>query len=156
MDNHLLFELTYVFYRIRLTIIHGKRWLMEASRKFRPFYPPCKGWLRDLAQCLFHNIVPYSFVRRALAFPLVKMLILIRKDSLGGVLERCLYTVSSSSLEETSELEGYCFCFAQWSCVFKSSISRYMAFSSPCSWATWLFLRKPLPSIRISCMLPSW
>ena len=77
MDNHLLFELTYVFYRIRLTIIHGERWLMEASGKFRRFYSPCKGWLRDLAQCLFHNIVPYSFVRRAPAFPLVKMLILL-------------------------------------------------------------------------------
>ena len=76
MDSHLLFELTYVFYRIRSTIIHGERWLMEASGKFRPFYSPCKGWLRDLAQCLFHNIVPYSFVRRPPAFPLVKMLIL--------------------------------------------------------------------------------
>ena len=76
MDSHLLFKLTYVFYRIRLTIIHGERWLMKASRKFLPFYPPCKGWLRDLAQCLFHNIVPYFFVRRAPVFPLVKMLIL--------------------------------------------------------------------------------
>ena len=76
MDSHLLFELAYVFYRIRSTIIHGEHWLMEASRKFCPFYPPCKGWLRDLAQRLFHNIVPHSFVRRAPAFPLVKMLIL--------------------------------------------------------------------------------
>ena len=76
MDIHLLFELTYVFYRIHSTIIHGERWLMEASKKFCPFYPSCKGWLRDLAQCLFHNIVPYSFVRRPPAFPLVKMLIL--------------------------------------------------------------------------------
>ena len=76
MDSHLLFELTYVLYRIRLTIIYGERWLMEMSRKFRLFYPPCKGWLRDLAQRLFHNIVSYSFARRALAFPLVKMLIL--------------------------------------------------------------------------------
>ena len=28
MDNHLLFELTYVFYRIHSTIIHGEHWLM--------------------------------------------------------------------------------------------------------------------------------
>ena len=76
MDSHLLFELTYVFYRIRSTIIHDERWLMEASGKFRPFYSPCKGWLRDLAQYLFHNIIPYSFMRRAPAFLLVKMLIL--------------------------------------------------------------------------------
>ena len=76
MDSHLLFELTYVFYRICSTIIYGERSLMEAFRKFHLFYPPCKGWLRDLAQRLFHNIVSYSFVRRAPVFPLVKMLIL--------------------------------------------------------------------------------
>ena len=76
MDSHLLFELTYVLYKVHSTIIHGERWLMETSRKFCPFYPPCKGWLWDLPQCLFHNIVPYSFTRRAPAFPLVKMLIL--------------------------------------------------------------------------------
>ena len=76
MDSYLLFELTYVFYRIRSTIVHGERWLVETFEKFRPFYSPCKGWFRDLAQCLFHNIVPYFFVRRAPVFPLVKMLIL--------------------------------------------------------------------------------
>ena len=43
MDNHLLFELTYVLYRVRSTIIYGERWLMETSRKFCPFYPLCKG-----------------------------------------------------------------------------------------------------------------
>ena len=79
MDSHLLFELTYVLYRVCSTIIYGERWLMETSRKFYPFYPPCKGWLWDLAQHLFHNIVPYSFARRAPAFPLVKMLILTRE-----------------------------------------------------------------------------
>ena len=78
------------------------------------------------------------------------------KDSLGGVLERCLYTVSSSSLEETLELEGYCFCLAWWSCFFKSLISRCMALSSPYSWTTWPFLRKPIPFVWTSCMLPSW
>ena len=79
MDNHFLFELTYVFYRIRLTIIHGERWLVETSGKFRPFYSPCKGWLRDLAPCLFHNIIPYSFVRGTPTFPLVKIHILTGK-----------------------------------------------------------------------------
>ena len=43
MDSHLLFELTYVLYRIRLTIVHGERWLMEMPRKFRLFYPLCEG-----------------------------------------------------------------------------------------------------------------
>ena len=79
MDSHLLFELTYVFYRIRSTIIHGECWLVKTSGKFRPFYSPCKGWLRDLAQCLFHNIVPHSFVKGTPTFPLVKILILTGK-----------------------------------------------------------------------------
>ena len=43
MDSHLLFELTYVLHKIRPTIIHGERWLMETPRKFRLFYHLCKG-----------------------------------------------------------------------------------------------------------------
>ena len=77
MDSHLLFELTYVLYRVCSTIIHGEHWLVESSRKFCLFYPLCKGWLRNLAQRLFHNVSSYSFARRAPAFPLVKMLFLI-------------------------------------------------------------------------------
>ena len=55
------------------------------------------------------------------------------KDSLGGVLDLCLYIVSSSSLEGTLELEGDRLCCARRSCFFKSSISHCMALSSPCS-----------------------
>ena len=77
MDSHLLFELTYVFYRVCLAIINGERWLVESFRKFCLFYPPCKGWLRNLAQRLFHNVSSYSFTRKAPAFPLMKMLFLI-------------------------------------------------------------------------------
>ena len=79
MDSHLLFELTYILYRVCLTIIHGERWLVEPSRKFCLFYPPCKGWFRNLVQSLFHNISSYSFARRAPTFPLVKMLFLTRE-----------------------------------------------------------------------------
>ena len=76
MDSHLLLELTYVLYRVCSAIIHGERWLVESFRKFCLFYPPCKGWLRNLAQCLFHNISSYSFAIRAPVFPSVKMLFL--------------------------------------------------------------------------------
>ena len=76
MDSRLLFELTYVLYRVCSAIIHGECWLMEPSRKFCLFYPPCKGWLRNLAQRLFHNVSSYSFARRAPMFPSVKMLFL--------------------------------------------------------------------------------
>ena len=74
MDNHLLFELTYVFYRVCSAIIHGECWLVKSSRKFCLFYPPRNGWLRNLAQRLFHNVNSYSFTRRTPAFPLMKML----------------------------------------------------------------------------------
>ena len=73
MDNHLLFELTYVLYRVCSAIIHGERWLVESSRKFCLFYFPCKGWFRNLAQCLFHNVSSHSFARRAPAFLSMKM-----------------------------------------------------------------------------------
>ena len=74
MDSHLLFELTYVFYRVCSAIIHGERWLVESSRKFCLFYPPCKGWFRNLAQCLFHNVSSYSFKRKAPTFPSMMVL----------------------------------------------------------------------------------
>ena len=76
MNSHLLFELTYVFYKVCSAIIHGKGWLVEPSRKFCLFYPSRKRWLRNLAQCLFHNVSFYPFVRRAPTFPSVKMLFL--------------------------------------------------------------------------------
>ena len=76
MDSHLLFELTYMFYKVCSGIIHGERWLVEPSRKFCLFYPPHKGWLRNLAQSLFHNVSSYSFAKRAPTFPLMKMLFL--------------------------------------------------------------------------------
>ena len=76
MDSHLLFELTYVLYRVCSAIIHGECWLVEPSRKFFLFCPLCKGWLRNLAQRVFHNINSYSFARRAPTFLSVKMLFL--------------------------------------------------------------------------------
>ena len=79
MDSHLLFELTYVFHRICSAIIHDERRLVESSRKLCHFYPPCKGWLRNLTQCLFHNVSSYSFAKKASAFPSVKALFLIGK-----------------------------------------------------------------------------
>ena len=79
MDNHFLFELTYVFYRIRSAIIHGKRWLVEPSTKLCLFYPPCKRGFRNLVQRLFHNVSSYSSARRAPAFPSMKILFLTRE-----------------------------------------------------------------------------
>ena len=77
MDNHLLFELTYVFYRICSAIIHDEHRLVESSRKFFLFYPPCEGWLRNLIRCLLHNASSYSFARRASASSSVKALFII-------------------------------------------------------------------------------
>ena len=74
MDSHLLFELTYVLYRVCSAIRHSECWLVESSRKFCLFCPPCKGRFRNLAYHLFRNVSSYSFARRALAFPLMKLL----------------------------------------------------------------------------------
>ena len=79
MNSHLLFELTYVLYRIRPTIVNGERWLMEMPRKFRLFYPLCEGRFRNLAQGLLHNISSYSLAKRTPAFPFVKILFLTRE-----------------------------------------------------------------------------
>ena len=156
MDSHLLFELTYVLYRVCSAIINGERWLVEPSRKFCLFYPSCKGWLRNLAQRLFHNVNSYSFARELLRFLRWRCSSSKEKDSLGGVLDLFLYIVSSSSLEKTSELEGDRFCCTRWSCFFKSSISCCMALLLSRSWGMWLLLQKPLPLVWMVCTLPSW
>ena len=83
MDSHLLFEMTYVLYKIHSTIIHGERWLMETPGKFRLFYPPCEGRFRNLAQGLLHNISSYSLARGIPAFYFVKILFLIRERLAG-------------------------------------------------------------------------
>ena len=74
MDSHLLFELTYVFHRNCLAIIHGERWLVESSRKLHLFYPSHEMWLRNLTQRLFHNVSSHSFTRRASIFSLMMTL----------------------------------------------------------------------------------
>ena len=43
VDSHLMFELTYMLYRVYSAIIHGERWLVELSKKFYFFYPSHKG-----------------------------------------------------------------------------------------------------------------
>ena len=77
MDSHIPFELTYIFYRICLAIIYDECRLVESSRKFCLFYPPCEGWLRNLTQCLFHNISSHSFTRSAFAFSSIETLFII-------------------------------------------------------------------------------
>ena len=72
-----MFELTYVFYKIHSAIINGERRLVESFRKFCLFYPPCEGWLRNLTQCLLHNVSSHSLARRASAFSSVKALFII-------------------------------------------------------------------------------
>ena len=49
MDSHLLFELAHMLHRIRASIIHGKRGLMETPGELCLFYFPSKGGFRNLA-----------------------------------------------------------------------------------------------------------
>ena len=98
MDVYPLIELAHMFYRVRSTIVSGERRLVEAPWKFSPLYPTRERGFRDLIQCLAHNIISYAFARWALVFSLVVALFI------AG--ERFIQLASSSSLEETSELEG--------------------------------------------------
>ena len=49
MDNNLLFELTHMLHKIRASVIHSERGLLEAPGEFRLFYSPSKEGLRNLA-----------------------------------------------------------------------------------------------------------
>ena len=49
MDSHLLFELAYMLHRIRTSVIHGERGLMETLGELCILYSPSKGGLRNLA-----------------------------------------------------------------------------------------------------------
>ena len=127
-------------------------WLTCSTGSIQPLYMANVGWWKHLGsfafsiphvkgdleiwlKAFFITSVPTPLREGLLHFLLWRYSSSQEKDSLGGVLDRCLYILSSSSLEETLELEGDRFCFAWRSCFFKSSISRYMAFSSFCSWA---------------------
>ena len=79
MDSHLLFELAYVLYRIRSSIIHDEYWLMETLGKFCLFYSPSEGWFRNLAKSFHHNISSYSFARWAPTLSFMKMFLLTGK-----------------------------------------------------------------------------
>ena len=43
MDSHLLFELTHMLHRIRASVIHGERWLVEMPGELCLFYFPSEG-----------------------------------------------------------------------------------------------------------------
>ena len=43
MDGHPLIKLAYMLYWVRLTIIYGKGWLVETSRKLSPLILRVKG-----------------------------------------------------------------------------------------------------------------
>ena len=90
MDSHLLFELTYVLYRIRSTIIHAKRWLMETLGKFCLLYSSCEGDLEIWLKAFFIISVPTPLLDGLLRFLLCRCSFSQEKDSLGGVLDRCL------------------------------------------------------------------
>ena len=156
MDSHLLFELTYVFYRIRSIIINGERRLVESSRKFCLFYPPCEGWLRNLTQCLFHNVSSHSFARRAPVFPSMKILFFTGEGFawwssrplsvysiffiIGGdirVGRGSFLLCSTELLLQIINLLLYGFIIV--------SLMEYVS-----------FLRKLLPSVWTECTLPSW
>ena len=147
--------LTYSTGSIRLLYISNIGWWNHLG-SFAFSIPYVKGDLEIWLNAFFITSVPTPLWEGLLCFLWWRCSSSQEKDSLGGVLDLCLYIVSSSLLEETSELEGDRFCCAWRSYFFKSSISHCMALSSSRSWDIWHFLWKLLPPVWMVCTLPSW
>ena len=58
MDNHLLFELAHMLHRIRASVIHSERGLMETPGEFCLFYSRVKGDLEIWLRAFFMTLVP--------------------------------------------------------------------------------------------------
>ena len=79
MDNHLLFELTHVLYRIRATVIHDECGQMKMPGKLCLFYSLGEGRFRNLVQSFLHDISSYSPPGWTPAPPLVRMFLFTGK-----------------------------------------------------------------------------
>ena len=110
MDSYLLFELAYMLHRIDAFVIHGEHGLMETPGEPCLFYSPSEP-------CL-HDISSYPPPRWTPSPPFPRLFLLtgirltrwsFRAISVTGI----WHLASSSSLEETSKLEGVCFCCTQ-------------------------------------------
>ena len=80
MDGHPLIKLAYVLYWVCPTIVYGKRWLMESSRKFCPLYSTHERRLGDAIQGLAHGIVGQALVRWAFVAAFARSLFLVEKS----------------------------------------------------------------------------
>ena len=67
MDSHPLVELAHMLHRVCFTVVNGKGWLLEPSRKYGPFYVMCERRLGELIQCPAHGIVSQAPRRWAFA-----------------------------------------------------------------------------------------
>ena len=76
MDNYLLFELTHMLHRIRVSVIHGERGLMETPRELCLLYSLSKGGLGNLAQSFLHDVSSYPPSRWTHSPPLARMFLL--------------------------------------------------------------------------------
>ena len=76
MDSHLLFEMTHMLHRIRASVIHGERGLMETPGELCLLYSPSKGGLRNLAHNFFHDISSYPPPKWTPSPPLTRMFLL--------------------------------------------------------------------------------
>ena len=156
MDSHLLFELTYVFHRICSAIIHDERRLVELSREFCLFYPSCERWLRNLTQCLLHNVSSHSLARRASSFPSVEALFIIGEgfawwsswplsvQSVFFIIGRDIGVRRGSLLLCSMELLLQVLNLSLHGFII---ISPVRDVASPSKW---------LPLVWVACTLPSW
>ena len=113
-----------MLHRICLTIIKREGRLIKSPRKACTLNPPCEGDLATWFNASFMALFPRPLCDGLLFLRLWLLYSsLLEKVSLGGVLDRCLYVVSSASSEEDSDPSGDRLRHARCNFFFNSSIS---------------------------------
>ena len=112
-------------------------------------------WFGDLIQRLAHGVISQAFTRRALVSTFMMVLFIVGESFAWWSFRPSPIIIISSSLEDTSELEGVRFCHARRNFFFKLSISSCMALLMFYLWDMWLPTQEWLLLVWVVCTLPS-
>ena len=143
-----------MLHRVYSTIVHGKRWLSELSRKSPSLNSAYEGWSGNLVEYFTHRIIFQAFGRWISISKLIMEVLFIWERLTRRSPWSALKLPSSSPSEEKSELEGVRLHRSWRNFLFKWSISHYMFLASSL-WERWLLPRNWLLLVWVVCTLPS-